>query len=163
MAKSRPKSAASKASAKPPKPRPKPSPAKLEEARATLARRFPPVAPGKPPDEAEFLAHSRPDNRSGKAAREPKSRYSDAEPSQVMTEAREPIQIPKFLRALVQKQASDEVLLSETYERVKRLTTREGLRLLQAVILDLSRRPKPQINVHNLITSKYVRPLLAKR
>jgi hypothetical protein len=159
MAKTRRKSAPAKPSKKPPKP----SPARLEEARAALARLFPPVPPGKPPDESQFLAESRPDTRSGKAARTPKSRFSDAEPSQVMTEAREPIQIPKFLRALVQKKASDDVLLRETYERVKRLTTRQGLRLLQAVILDLSRRPNPRIKFHDVITSKYVRPLLAKR
>jgi hypothetical protein len=134
----------------------------IEKARAALAAQFPPRPPAAKATEADWLDLERPETVAVKGRATPPSPFVKAEPAQAGIAERRDVALPRFVRALIERGASDAEILQEAHTRVQRMPTKEGLGLLQALVAEYSRRSGQPSLAREAMGKAHVAPLLGR-
>jgi hypothetical protein len=120
--------------------------------------------PASPPTQERMRTLAAGETKSGAGAKAPgeevlrRARLQVARPSERLAALEE----PSWLRALVEKKASDEEVIDAVEKRLRRAPTRENLLVAQALAHDLGKRQGGGERLRKVLTQELVKDIIEK-
>ncbi|HSK81081.1 MAG TPA: hypothetical protein VLQ45_31800 [Thermoanaerobaculia bacterium] len=120
--------------------------------------------PASPPTEAQVRTLATGETRSGGGTKAPDEEVLRRERLQVVREGEKPFPLkePSWLRALVEKKASDDEVIDAVEKRVRRAPTRENLLVAQALAHDLAKKRGSGERLRKILTQELVNEIIEK-